>query len=205
MCSQITDLAFGAKCGAFGASGSSTAANAGALDSTPPASDSAPTPYPVLSRKSRRVVTLLMSNPHLLKPVTELVGIGHRMHQIDEGCGARRIELLLLLLHLLTVSERCCIGLRGTRTRRHTGDVVIHGPCLGEFLLALVEVLYEGNALATVRRAAIESLVDLVYLGTHLDRHPIALGRGHLLALRQLLTSGLFLLVQERLQCLLLE
>src|SRR5882672_542143 len=65
MCSQITDLAFGGKCGAFGARGSSTAANAGALDSSPPASDSAPTPYPVLSRKSRRVVTLLMSSPHL--------------------------------------------------------------------------------------------------------------------------------------------
>jgi len=63
MCSQITDWAFGAKCGVFGASGSSTAANAGALDSSPPASDSAPTPYPVLSRKSRRVVTLLMSKP----------------------------------------------------------------------------------------------------------------------------------------------
>src|SRR5882724_9284198 len=155
MCSQITDLAFGAKCGAFGASGSSTAANAGAPDSSPPASDTAPTPYPVLSRKSRRVVTLLMSNPHLLEPVTELVGIGHRMHQIDEGRGPCRIELLFLLLHPLAVSERGCIGLGGTRTRCHTGDVVVHDPCLSELLLALVEVLHEGNTLVTIRRAAI--------------------------------------------------
>src|SRR2546423_11496117 len=104
MCSQITDLAFGVKCGAFGASGSSMAANAGPLDSSPPASDSAPSPYPVLSRKSRRVL-LLMSSPRLLsftviesqtllEAVTEFVGIGYRMHQVNESCGAGRIELL---------------------------------------------------------------------------------------------------------------
>src|SRR6185369_5058406 len=91
---QITDLALGAKCGAFGANGS--VSDAALLSPSSEENASAPSPLPVFQRNSRRD-RLLMSASSIA--VNELIGVqqrlaeihqGRRLQSVDCGCHVRR-------------------------------------------------------------------------------------------------------------------
>ncbi len=132
MCSQITDFAFAAKCGSFGASGSASEAADAALNIPPPGSRvlSVRPPSPQASVQEKFAACGLRAHCGVLieacnrsKPISEVVRVRDRVHEVDEGRGAQRIP-----------------GLRGLDTGRHVDcELAVFHSLLLEHLLVLVE------------------------------------------------------------------